>query len=186
MPPPPNKTHKVAKAVFLDRDGTIIKDKAYLNKASEVEYLPNAMEGLQLWSQAGFLLIVATNQSGVAQGLIQLEQLEAIHGRMRCDCASQGVDIVHFYYAPYLADSGHPCRKPGAGMLLQAALDFQLDLKKSWMIGDRQTDVQAGIAAGTQTVFITGTSPLPDKYQPTYVADHLKEAAEKTLSLHTC
>ena len=168
------------KAVILDRDGTIIKDIPYLSDPNRVEYLPYALEGLKSWHDAGFLLFVATNQSGISRGLVKPQELENIHQRIQSDCQKQGFQFAHFYHAPFAADSGHPFRKPNPGMLLKAAEDFQLDLKSSWMVGDRQTDVQAGIAAGTQTLFVKGTSPLPDKCSPIHIISNLKEGFEVT------
>lgn len=142
------------KAIFLDRDGTIIIDRIYLNDVKLIEYLPGAFEALRKLRDAGYVFLIATNQSGVARGLVQIENLDLIHDRIRADFARQGVDLLGFYYAPYMTDTNHPMRKPNAGMLECGARDFNVDLAKSWMIGDRMSDVEAGHRAGCRTGLI--------------------------------
>jgi D-glycero-D-manno-heptose 1,7-bisphosphate phosphatase len=142
------------KAVFLDRDGTLIVDRIYLNDPELVEYLPGVFHALRLLRDEGFVFLVATNQSGIARGIVQIENLERIHQRMRADFAREGIDFLEFYYAPYMTDFNHPMRKPNAGMLERGALDFSIDLKRSWMVGDRMTDVEAGHRAGCRSALL--------------------------------
>jgi D-glycero-D-manno-heptose 1,7-bisphosphate phosphatase len=142
------------KAIILDRDGTFIIDKIYLNDAREIEYLPGCFEGLRRMRDLGFVFAVATNQSGIARGLVDIRNLYAIHERIRGDMAAQGIDFLGFYYAPYSVESNHYLRKPNPGMLETAAREHGLDLSQSWMIGDRDTDVLAGRAAGCRTILL--------------------------------
>lgn len=173
------------RAVFLDRDGTIIVDKIYLNDPDQVEFLPGAIEGLRLLQEHGFILLGATNQSGVPRGLVQIENLNEIHRRICAELARHGVDLPKFFYAPYMTDSNHPLRKPNPGMLLEGAEEFRVDLKKSWMIGDRMTDVEAGHRAGCKTVLL-GDSENPADFDfapPEIQTKDLLEAAGRIILL---
>lgn len=142
------------KAVFLDRDGTIIIDKVYLNDPHQVEFLPGAIQGLKALKKKGYLLIVVTNQSGIARGLVQKENLKKIHERMQELLKIENIQIDGFYYSPHAADSNHPMRKPNPGMLLQAAKEHRIDLAASFMIGDKPLDVEAGHRAGVKSILL--------------------------------
>jgi histidinol-phosphate phosphatase family protein len=142
------------KAIFFDRDGTLIVDKVYLNDPDKIEYLPGVFEALRNLRDAGFVFLIATNQSGVPRGLVTIENLNEIHRRIRFKFAEHGVDILDFYYAPYLTDFDHIMRKPNPGMLLQGASEHNIDLSLSWMVGDKWVDVEAGHRAGTRSVLV--------------------------------
>ena len=144
------------KAIFFDRDGTLIIDKIYLNDPDGIEYLPDAVEALQRLRDANFMFFVVTNQSGVARGIVSIENLEEIHHRMRQFFAAHGIAFSGFYYAPYSVESNHFMRKPNPGMILTAAEEHGIDLQKSWIIGDRTSDVEAGRRAGLRTVLLNG------------------------------
>lgn len=166
-------------AVLLDRDGTIIVDKNYLNSPDGVEFLPQAIEGLKALSDKGFLLIVVTNQSGVARGLVQESNLDLIHKKMDSILAPHGVKIAKYYYNTAAADSNDPNRKPNPGMLLKAISEFDLDVEKCWMIGDRQADVDAGKNANVSTMFIQNSEhSLQSGVLPTYIVTTLFEASQ--------
>jgi histidinol-phosphate phosphatase family protein len=145
------------KAIIFDRDGTLIKDKIYLNDPNEVEYLPGVFEALRRLRDHGFVFCVATNQSGVPRGLVDIKNLDEIHRVIRADFAREGVDILSFHSAPFMTDTNHPLRKPNAGMIEEAVRWHQLDPKRSWMVGDRITDVIAGHRAGMKTVLLKNT-----------------------------
>ncbi len=149
-------------AILLDRDGTLIVDLIYLNDPNKIEYLPGVFEALRLLRNRGFVFCVATNQSGVPRGLVDVRNLDEIHRRIQAQFSSQGVDILSFHSAPFMTDSDHFFRKPNPGMLLEAANWHNLDLKQSWMIGDRMTDVEAGHRAGTRSALI-GTLETPQE-----------------------
>jgi histidinol-phosphate phosphatase family protein len=171
------------KAVFLDRDGTIIVDKHYLNDPSGVEFLPHAIEGLRDLKKNNFLLVVVTNQSGVARGLIEESNIAKIHQRMQDLLKPQQLQIDAFYYSPHAADSNHPLRKPNPGMLIQAAKDFRLDLDASFMIGDKLIDVEAGHRAGARSILISAAHDEETLgADPDFFAAHLKQAADWILS----
>jgi D-glycero-D-manno-heptose 1,7-bisphosphate phosphatase len=152
-------------AVILDRDGTLIVDRVYLNDPDGIEYLPGVFEALRLLRDHGFKLFVATNQSGVPRGVVDVKNLDEIHRRIQAKFCSEGVDLISFHSAPYMTDYSHPLRKPNPGMILEAARWHNLDLPRSWMVGDRMTDVEAGHRAGTRSVLI-GIGELP--HEPEY------------------
>ena len=165
------------KAVFLDRDGTIIQDEKYLNDVSRIHYLPHTFGALKLFRDLNYKLIVVTNQSGLARGIVDINTLKAIHRRIYRDCAEKGVEILHFYYAPFMPITNHYLRKPNAGMLNEARLHFHLNMEKSWMIGDRMTDVEAGHRANTRSILIGKPSPDHPFSPPEAYVSHLLEAA---------
>jgi histidinol-phosphate phosphatase family protein len=143
-------------AVFCDRDGTLIEAVHYLNKAEQVCLRPDAADVLTRFHAAGFQQVVVTNQSAIGRGLLSEEGLAEIHQAMRDQLSRLGAWVDAIYYCPIVplsSDRGvieHPDRKPGPGMLLRAAADLNLDVSRSWMIGDLVSDVRAGINAGCQ------------------------------------
>jgi histidinol-phosphate phosphatase family protein len=168
------------KAIFLDRDGTIIEDKVYLNDPNQIVYMPNCFEGLKLFRDMGFKIFVVTNQSGMPRGKVDLKNLDEIHRRISFECAKYGVHIDKYYYAPYMTNSLHYSRKPNPGMLIYAHLDFGIDLKKSWMIGDRMTDVEAGHRVGAKSILLKNGGEMPkdfDYSEPEYIAENLLDSA---------
>ncbi len=169
-----------SKAIFLDRDGTIIVDKIYLNDPDQIVYLPNAFEGLKLFKELGFRFFVATNQSGIPRGRVTLENLNEIHRRIGAECEKHGIKIEKFYYAPYMTDSGHYMRKPNPGMLEEGSKEFGIDLKESWMIGDKMIDVEAGHKAGARSILLTTNNEDPSISNfapPEFIANDLLECA---------
>lgn len=166
------------KAIFLDRDGTLIVDKIYLNDENQVVYLDRAFEGLKILNDLGFKFFVVTNQSGIPRGIVQIENLDKIHAKIRNDFAFHGITISRFYYAPHMTNSDHISRKPNPGMLQYANYDYGIDFKKSWMIGDRMIDVEAGHRAGCRSILLRGTEVVTTQYDPPeYVANNLVDAA---------
>ena len=183
-----------SKAVFLDRDNTLIEDPGYLADPDGVRILPGVELALKSLAQAGYLLVVVTNQSGIARGLLTEEALQDVHERMLELLTKKGAHIDEIYYCPYFADGTVPeyaiesdLRKPEPGMLLQAADDLDLDLDASWMVGDSSRDVEAGQRAGCRTVRIR--TPHDDSvaddhqeaFQSDYTVRNLVEAARVIL-----
>ena len=135
------------KSIFLDRDGTINKDKAYLSKIEEFEYLPGVIEGLRMLQEAGYLLVIITNQSGIARGYYSEEDFIELNNWMMDDLKSKGINIARVYYCPH-----HPngkiekykidceCRKPRLGMYEEAIKEFNIDVEQSYTIGDKIRD----------------------------------------------
>lgn len=137
-----------SRAAFLDRDGTIIVDKNYLSDPAGVELLPGAPEALKQLQAAGYTLVVVTNQSGVGRGMYDDAAVEAVNARMRQLLSERGVAIAGVFYCPHTPDDHCACRKPKPGLLFEAAGRLNLDIAQSVMIGDKERDVQAGMAAG--------------------------------------
>jgi len=150
-------------AVFLDRDGTIIEDSGYIDHPDRVRLVPGAAEAVRGFSTAGYLVVLVSNQSGVARGLFDEATLNQVHAKVEALLGEQGATLDGAYYCPYLdgpeavvdafrRDSD--LRKPKPGLLLQAAREMNIDLGRSWMIGDTPCDVQAGASAGCKTLLI--------------------------------
>lgn len=154
------------KAIFLDRDGTINKYVGFLKDINDFELLPDVSKAIRKINNSGYLAIVVTNQPVIARGEVTVEQLNEIHNKMETLLGNDGAYLDAIYYCPHHPDKGFEgevkelkieceCRKPKPGMLLKAAKDFNIDLKKSWMIGDSKNDIQAGKNAGCKTALIS-------------------------------
>jgi D-glycero-D-manno-heptose 1,7-bisphosphate phosphatase len=145
------------RAAFVDRDGTINvrpEAHAYLERAEAFVWLPGAIDGLVCLAAQGFELIVVSNQRGIARGLVSRTVLREIEERIQLGLAAHGHRIAMFRYCPHEIREACLCRKPAPGLLLDAAHELEIDLGRSWMIGDAESDVLAGIAAGTATARI--------------------------------
>lgn len=143
-------------AVFLDRDGTLNEEKGFVHLWQDWNWLPGVIEGLRKLQTAGFRLIVASNQSGIARGLYPEDDWRKLCRQINADLSPYGARIDGFYFCPH-----HPdytglcgCRKPKPGLLLAAARDLNLDLSASWLIGDKKSDVDAALAAGCKPVLV--------------------------------
>ncbi|WP_158824708.1 D-glycero-alpha-D-manno-heptose-1,7-bisphosphate 7-phosphatase [Mucilaginibacter lacusdianchii] len=182
------------KAIFLDKDGTVIDDVPYNVNPNLITLKPGAIEGLQLLHAQGYMLIMVTNQSGVAKGYFTEVELPAVEQRLQELFAQHQLQLDGFYYCP-----NHPegtvepynvsCnfRKPMPGMLLQAAQEHQIDLKQSWMIGDILHDVEAGNRAGCRTILIDNggeTEWIKDNEfrEPEFTCEDLLVAAKYILN----
>jgi histidinol-phosphate phosphatase family protein len=155
-------------AVFLDRDGTLIEHVHYLCDPGEVRILPGAALALKKLRHAGFAVVLVTNQSAIGRGMLTEDRLEQIHTEMRRQLAACGATIDAIYHCP-VAPAGddrslveHPDRKPGPGMLLRAAVDLELDLAASWMVGDLISDVLAGLNAGCRSILLESDRSRPE------------------------
>jgi len=180
------------RAAFLDRDGVInrkLEEGRYVTRWEEFKILPGVIEAAVLLKRAGFLVIIVTNQRCVAKHLIQAAELDALHQRM-CDfLAERGAKINALYYCPHEASPPCECRKPAPGMLLEAARSWDVDLARSWMIGDSEIDIQAGKRAGCNTARVIGsavmTNPRNDDRRataPDIVARSLLDAVSQILN----
>ncbi len=141
-------------AVFLDRDGTIIEDEGYLADASKVRFVPGALAALRAFRERGFLVVVISNQSGLPRGLITPAQHAEVDARVKAMLAAEGVPLDGSYYCAHLAGDGCTCRKPEPGMLIEAARELDIELSRSFMVGDKLSDVAAGRAAGCMTALL--------------------------------
>jgi D-glycero-D-manno-heptose 1,7-bisphosphate phosphatase len=149
------------RAVFLDRDGTINVDHGYVFRAGEFEFIPGAPEAIRRLKDAGFLVIVVTNQAGIARGLYSEADVHELHRHLDRELARHETSIDAYYYCPHHPEKGTPpyrrdcaCRKPFPGMLLQAAADFPLNLGGSFLVGDKLSDIEAGLAAGCKPILV--------------------------------
>lgn len=149
------------RALFLDRDGTLIPDVGYPRDPNLVSLLPDAARVLREASGLGYVLVVVSNQSGVARGLIAPDEARAVQARVEELFAAEGVFFARSAFCFHGPDDACGCRKPAPGMLLDAARDLGLDLGSSVMIGDKPSDVGAGIAAGC-TALTFGDVPHPN------------------------
>lgn len=151
----------VKKAVFLDRDGTIIHGVPYLSSPEELVLLPNSARAIRLFKEEGFTVVIATNQSGIARGYFTEQRLREIHNRLLDLLSQEGATIDAVYYCPHLPEGTVAeysmecqCRKPKTGMLQRAAREHGINLKSSIMIGDTPGDILAGNAVGCKTVLV--------------------------------
>ncbi len=149
------------RALFLDRDGTLIVDTGYPRDPALVEPLPGAIDALRTL-QASYALVIVSNQSGIARGRITPDEARAVHDRVVEAFRGGGVEFAGAYYCPHGPDDGCRCRKPAPGMLHDAARDLGIDLSSSVMVGDKPSDVDAGRTAGCTTNLLFGTEELPD------------------------
>lgn len=143
-------------AVFLDRDGTIIEDVGYLHAPEQVHFKQGVVAALRRISGAGWPLIVVSNQSGVGRGLISRQQAGAVHHRFVAALAEERVILAGVYYCFHLPNEGCVCRKPLPGMLTRAADELGVNLSDSVMIGDKISDMEAGMVSGCQCILISG------------------------------
>lgn len=176
-------------AIFLDKDGTLVEDVPYNVDPAQIRLTPGAREGLQAFHQAGYPILIISNQSGVARGYFPEVALVAVEWSLRLLLAEVGVPLAGFYYCPH-----HPegtiapytiecdCRKPAPGMLLRAAAEHGIDLSQSWFIGDILNDVEAGRRAGCQTVLLDNGNEtewqLSPMRMPHYRVATLADAAQ--------
>lgn len=191
------ETNMSDKAIFLDRDGTLIEDPGYLSHPEQVNLLDGAAEALVELRSMGYKLIIVSNQSGIARGIVSEEDLEEIHDRLRQLLAEKGAFLDQIYYCPYHPDGvvskyrkESDWRKPNPGMLLAAADEMGIDLSQSWSIGDSSRDVEAGLRAGCKTILISrytrnkSAYVEPDNPKPDYKSVNMKEAVNIIKQYH--
>ena len=148
-------------AVFLDRDGTLTAEADWVRSEADIALLPSAADAVALLTEAGFAVVVATNQSAVARGIVTEERLAEIHAHMVRELERKGGRVAGVFACPHHPTEGRPpyrrtcdCRKPKPGMLLDAARDLGLDLERSWVVGDAARDLEAGSAVGVPGVLV--------------------------------
>ena len=138
-----------SKAVFLDRDGVLTRERSdYVKTPDELEVLPGIGPPLQDLRKMGFRLVIVTNQSVVGRGLATDAEMDRIHGKLQSELMRMGCPVDAIYYCPHLPRAGCSCRKPEPGLILRAAKDLGLDIASSWMIGDKEIDLEAAKRAG--------------------------------------
>jgi len=175
------------KAIFLDRDGTLIDDPGYINHPGQIKLLDGAAEALIELRSLDYKLIVVSNQSAIARGILTEKLLDEIHDRLRQLLAEKGAYLDKIYYCPYHPDGAvakyrkeSDLRKPSPGMLLAAAKEMGIDLAQSWLLGNSSDDIEAGLRAGCRTILIdrlsTYKQPEPGRPSPDHKSVNIKEA----------
>ena len=151
-------------AVFLDRDGTLVRDSGYLHDPALVELLPGVAAGLAELARAGWTLVVVSNQSGIARGFYGAADFAAVDSRLGALLAPHGVRLAGSYFCPHHPDFTGPCdcRKPGVALFEQAARELRLDLTASWMVGDRANDAEPALRLGGRGLLVASPD-LPEE-----------------------
>jgi len=172
------------KAIFLDKDGTLVYDSGYVHKVEDFRLLPSVIEGLKILSK-DFTFIVITNQSGIGRGIYTVDDTEKFNKKLVSELNKEGISIKKIYYCPHIPDKLCECRKPGTKHIMQAVKELNLDIQKSWVIGDHPSDIIMGINSGCKNVYLlTGHGKKhidnlkKDNIKPNFVAEKFIEAAE--------
>jgi D-glycero-D-manno-heptose 1,7-bisphosphate phosphatase len=173
-------TEEPKRAIFLDRDGTLIEEVNFLHRIEDLRFFPFTEEAVSILKKAGFLLLVVTNQSGIGRGIFSADNMVQIHEAIQRRLNGR---IDRFYFCPHLPEQRCECRKPNTGMIQQAMRDFSIDLENSWIIGDKKLDVELGFNSKMNTCLVLtgyGNAELHKlERQPSLIAENLLEAARK-------
>ncbi|MBI3035431.1 HAD family hydrolase [Candidatus Woesearchaeota archaeon] len=166
------------KVVILDRDGTIVEDTGYVHKVEDFKLLPNVIEGLRKLRK--FMIFIVTNQSGIGRRVYKLEDFKKFNDRMIDELGKHKIKIERIYYCPHVPEENCGCRKPKLKFLKEAEKQYGIDLKKSYVIGDKKADVELGRNAKCKSILVlTGDGNKTKKeVEPDFVAKDLLEAAE--------
>src|ERR1043166_2170108 len=168
-------------AVFLDRDGTIMRDADYCSDPKQVEIYPGVPEALRRLKAAGYKLIVITNQSGIGRGFFTLEQYRVVEAEVIRQLGEGLIDAT--YFCPDVPGQRSACRKPAPGMVLQAAHEHNIDLKRSFFVGDKESDVECGQNAGLRTIRLrTGFDQATTTSCADWIVEDLAQAAKTILT----
>lgn len=167
------------KTVFIDRDGTLIEEVNFLHRVEDLRYFPFTDESVKTLKENGFLVVLVTNQSGIGRGIYTVDDMNSVHERIQADLTEK-LDAI--YFCPHLPDADCQCRKPRLGMIEAAMADLPIDLENSWMIGDKNLDVELGLNAGIKPIMVMtgyGKKHFPELARPPYaVAENLIEAVK--------
>lgn len=170
-------------AIFLDRDGTLIHEVNFLSRVEDLQIFDFTFDALTSLKDAGFALVVTTNQSGIGRGLYSEDDMHAIHREID---ARQGGLIDAYYFCPHLPDEGCFCRKPGIGMIEAACKDLELSTDGSWMIGDKRLDIEMAIAAKLKSAMVLTGYGMEHQHlleqRPDVIAEDLAQAARSILA----
>jgi D-glycero-D-manno-heptose 1,7-bisphosphate phosphatase len=169
-----------ARAVFFDRDGTLMEDAHYCGDPAQVRVYPGVTEALRKLKAAGFRLFVITNQSGIGRGLITEEQYRAVQAEFLRQLGEDLIDAS--YFCPDAPGVASTRRKPEPGMVLEAAADFDIDLVSSWFVGDKSADIECGRRAGTRTILVLTGYGAEQQADADLVAKDAVEAAERIVA----
>ena len=174
-----NKFKAKQKAIFLDRDGTLIEEVNFLSRLEDLRFFDYTNEAIRLLKERGFLIIVVTNQSGIGREIYTESAMRDIHAQIQIDLTEK---LDAFYFCPHLPTDGCACRKPNLGMIEAACANFDIDLENSWMIGDKAIDVETGFNAQIKTALVlTGYGKKAAETlerKPDLIAENLLEAVK--------
>ena len=170
--------------VFLDRDGTLVRDTGYVHRLEDYELLPGVVEGLTRLAAAGFAFAIVTNQSGIGRGYYTAASFDTFQQHLLHDLERHGIAIRASYHCPHRPEEGCACRKPGAALLWRARDELDADLARSWLVGDGEGDVGAARAAGCAGAvrLVSETHSDALKHDGVEVARDLREAADRILA----
>lgn len=175
------------KAIFLDRDGTLIEDRNYAYKIEDLELLPGVIDGLKLLRNR-FLFFIVTNQSGIGRGYYTIQDFHIFNNHLLKILKEEKINILKTYFCPHVREDNCECRKPKTKFIKEIINEFKVDIKRSWMIGDHPSDIQFGIKAGCSTIFLT--TGHGDKHiseleslgiKPTIICDNFLKASKQIL-----
>jgi D-glycero-D-manno-heptose 1,7-bisphosphate phosphatase len=168
------------KVIVLDRDGTLVIDRGYLDDAAGLAFAAGAPEALKALYGHGYRLVVITNQSGVGRGLFPIERVHEMNARLRTMVEEAGARLEGIYFCPHEPEARCACRKPALGLLMQAAAELKFDPASAVVIGDKESDIEFGRLAGAKTILITREKPMPmprARIRPDIVVADLSAAA---------
>jgi D-glycero-D-manno-heptose 1,7-bisphosphate phosphatase len=177
------------RAVFLDRDGTLIEEAGYLDRLERLAFFPYSVDAVRSLNRAGFVVVVVTNQAGIARGIVAPQFVQEAHDHIAARLAAGGARVDAFYHCPHHPEAAVEalrtacdCRKPKPGLLQRAAADLSLDLERSFVVGDRWHDLEAGLALGLPGVLVrTGYGATEERapragVEPAAIVNNLAEA----------
>jgi histidinol-phosphate phosphatase family protein len=170
------------RAVILDRDGTIVVDRGYLDDPAQLHFLPGAAEGLRLWHERGHPLVIVSNQSGIGRGRLSVERAREVNARLLQMIEAAGAHIAGVYFCPHRPEDACACRKPEPQLLLEAAAALGFDPARAVVIGDKSSDVELGRRVHALTLLVSQDGRASDglRCTPDYVVKNLLEAAQLT------
>ena len=179
-------TDKRRKAVFIDRDGTICEEVNYLSRPENLRLFPFSAEAVKMLNDNDFLVVLITNQSGIARGFFDEKTLHEIHAKLKSELDESKAKLDAIYFCPHKPADNCFCRKPAIGMIQKAKQNFPFDLKNSWIIGDKAIDVETGFNAQIKTALVLtgyGKKEAPTlKQKPDIIAENLLEAVKLMIS----
>ncbi|MFC1454917.1 D-glycero-alpha-D-manno-heptose-1,7-bisphosphate 7-phosphatase [Candidatus Undinarchaeota archaeon] len=173
------------KTIFLDRDGTIIKDKNYIKDPNDIEFFEGTIDTLKRLSDSGYQLVIISNQSGVGRGILTIEQMNEVNKKLMNTFDRAGIKFAGAYYCSHAPEDKCPCRKPNTGLIEKAKQDLEIDFTESWFVGDKSVDVALGEKIGVRTILLHTGYAGKDTEQgakPDFEAETIKEAADIILS----
>ena len=170
----------INKAIFLDRDGVINKEIGYLHKTKDFKFIDGVFEACNYFQKKGYLIIIVTNQSGIGRGYYNEEDFHILNNWMNKQFSNNGIDITDIFYCPHVPDDDCNCRKPKPGLIQDALQKHSIDIARSWMIGDKESDITAGNLAGISNTFLVKTGHEIDelKTNAKYILKSIKESIQ--------